>query len=51
MAKKFRVDQWLGIVLILAALLIWAPLTFIPGRTTIAAAIVIGIGFYKLIFS
>jgi len=47
---KFSKDQWTGIALILAALLIWAPLNFIPARTTIAAAIVIAIGIWKLFF-
>ncbi len=48
--KKFSNDQWIGLLLILAALLIWAPLSFIPARTTIAAAIVIAIGIWKLFF-
>ncbi len=47
---KFSKEQWIGWLLILAALLIWAPLSFIPARTTIAAFIVIAIGIYKLFF-
>lgn len=48
--KSFSKDQWIGIILILAALLIWAPLDFIQGRTSIGALIVIVIGLYELIF-
>ncbi|MEK6886024.1 MAG: hypothetical protein AABX17_03600 [Nanoarchaeota archaeon] len=48
--SKFSKEQWIGISLILAALLIWVPLNFIPMRTTIAAVIVVAIGLYKLIF-
>jgi hypothetical protein len=51
MAKKFTKDQWLGLVLILAALLIWVPLPWIPAKEGIGALIVIIIGLYKLIFS
>lgn len=47
---KFSKEQWLGILLILAALLIWAPLSFIPYKDTIAALIVIVIGIYKIFF-
>ncbi len=47
---KFSKENWLGIFLIFAALLIWAPLNFIPAKNTIAAIIVIGIGLYKLFF-
>ena len=48
MAKKFTQDQWLGILLIIAALLIWVPMG-IPGLETIGALIVVVIGVYKLI--
>ena len=51
MAKKFSSEQWIGILLIFAALLIWAPLNFIPQKTTIATLIVVIIGFYKLFFN
>jgi len=47
--SKFSKDQWLGILLILAALLIWVPLP-IPAKETIAAVIVIAIGIYKIFF-
>lgn len=46
--KSFTTNQWLGIVLILAALLIWAPLTIIPMKETIGALVVVGIGIYHL---
>lgn len=46
--KSFTTNQWLGIVLILAALLIWAPLEIIPQRQTIGAIVVVGIGIYQL---
>lgn len=47
---KFKKDQWLGILLIIAALLIWTPARIIPASSTIAALIVIIIGLYKLFF-
>jgi len=47
---KFSKDQWTGIALILAALLIWTPVSFIPASSTIAAVIVIVIGIWKLFF-
>jgi hypothetical protein len=50
MAKKFNKDQWMGIALILAALLIWTPVSIIPFSSTIAALIVVVIGIWKLFF-
>jgi hypothetical protein len=50
MAKKFSRDQWLGILLIIAALLIWTPASIIPFSSTIAALIVIILGIWKLFF-
>jgi hypothetical protein len=47
--KKFSKENWLGILLILAALLIWAPVP-IPAKETIAAIIVVAIGIYKIFF-
>jgi hypothetical protein len=49
MAKKFTSDQWMGLLLILAALLIWVPLP-IPSKSTIGAMIVVIIGIIKLFF-
>jgi hypothetical protein len=46
---KFAKEQWLGILLILAALLIWVPIP-IPAKETIAAIIVVAIGIYKIFF-
>jgi len=51
MRGKFTQDQWLGLILIIAALLIWVPLSWIPAKQSIGATIVIIIGLYKLIFS
>jgi len=48
--KKFSKDKWVGILLILAALLIWTPVSIIPYSSTIAALIVIIIGIWKLVF-
>ena len=48
MARKFTQDQWLGILLIIAALLIWVPIG-IPAKETIGALIVVIIGIYKLL--
>lgn len=48
MAKKFTKDQWLGILLIIAALFIWVPIG-IPSKEVIGALIVVIIGVYKLI--
>jgi len=47
--SRFSKEQWLGILLILAALLIWVPIP-VPYRDSIAAIIVIAIGIYKIFF-
>jgi len=41
-------DKWIGIILIMAALLIWAPLP-VPHKETIGATIVIAIGAYHFL--
>ena len=46
--KKFSRDQWLGLLLIIAALLIWVPMPF-PAKAEIGALIVVVIGVFKLI--
>lgn len=46
----FSKEQWIGIALIIAALLIWTPASIIPMSSTIAALIVIIIGVWKLFF-
>jgi hypothetical protein len=46
--KKFSKDQWIGIVLLIAAILIWAPISFIPSKTAIGAIAVVLIGLYQL---
>lgn len=50
MVKKFSAEQWVGILLILAALLIWTPVRIIPYSSTIAALVVIIIGIWKIFF-
>ena len=47
---KFSKEQWVGILLILAALLIWTPASIIPYSSTIAALVVIIIGIWKIFF-
>ncbi len=46
---KFSKDQWIGIALLIAALLIWTPLS-IPfiNQTAIGALIVVAIGIWQL---
>lgn len=46
---KFNTNQWIGIALLIVALLIWAPIQ-IPfvSQTSIAAAIVVIIGIWQL---
>ncbi|MCX8158791.1 MAG: hypothetical protein N3D20_00650 [Candidatus Pacearchaeota archaeon] len=41
-------NKWLGILLILAAILIWVPLP-IPSKETISALIIISIAIYHFI--
>lgn len=48
---KFSLDQWIGIVLILAAVLIWAPIPVIgPLATSLGALAVVAIGVYEIFF-
>lgn len=49
MTRKFSMNQWIGIALLIAALLIWAPLNipFIQ-QDSIAALIVVVIGIWQL---
>ena len=47
---KFSNEQWVGILLMLAALLIWTPVRIMPYSNTIAAIIVIVIGIWKIFF-
>jgi hypothetical protein len=47
---KFSKEQWVGILLILSALLIWTPASIIPYSSTIAGLIIILIGIYKIFF-
>ena len=46
--KSLKEKHWIGIILIISALLIWLPLP-IPDRTSIAALIVVAIGIYQFI--
>jgi len=45
---KFSTNQWIGIALLIAALLIWTPVSFIPASSTIASLIVVIIGIWQL---
>lgn len=47
MANKFSKDQLQGIILLIAALLIFAPIPLIPGQT-IGGLAVIGVGLWNL---
>ena len=46
---KFSTDQWIGIALLVAALLLWAPFR-IPfvAQSSIASAIIVIIGIWQL---
>ena len=49
MAKKFTKEQWIGIFLIIAALLIWVPLpSVLSSLRQLGPAIVVIIGLWKL---
>jgi hypothetical protein len=47
---KLSKNQWLGIILILAAILIWAPIPFVPFKESLGAIAVILVGAYELFF-
>lgn len=48
MARKFSTNQWIGIALLISALLIWTPVSIIPASSTIAALVVVVIGIWQL---
>ena len=50
MAKKFNKDQWVGLILLIAALLIWAPLGPLSFLSVLGPIAVIAIGIYMLFF-
>ena len=49
MVRKFSMNQWIGIALLIAALLIWAPfkIPFVD-QTAIGSLIVVVIGIWQL---
>jgi hypothetical protein len=48
---KFSLDQWIGIILIIAAVLIWAPIPIIGSlATSLGALAVVVIGIYEIFF-
>ena len=46
---KFSKEQWIGILLLLAAVMMFIPIAFVDEKI-ISAIIVVAIGLYKLIF-
>ena len=46
---KFTKEQWIGILLLIAAIMMFIPIPFIDAKM-ISAIIVVAIGLYKLIF-
>jgi len=47
--KKLSIQQWLGLVLIIAAVIEWGPISFLNGLRDIATVVIIGIGIYFLV--
>jgi len=47
--SKFSKEQWIGILLIIAAIMMFIPIPLIDEKI-ISAIIVVAIGLYKLIF-
>ena len=50
MAKKFSKDQWIGLILLIAAVLMWAPLGPLNGLSVLGPIAVVVLGIYQLFF-